>query len=348
MNRVGLIVGAFVMLFVSCAKEEKALNVIELSIDEGFITVISLKLLGDEENPIHSVSDIKFDEDSFYLLSSWQNYLYKYNYGGEVIKKVGNRGTGPCDFSNPTKLFLDGDAVGILEIGNNRIQTLSTQLDCGNIINLPFLPMDAIYHKSSRNYTAIGNHFSDDTIKFVHILTDGEVERSFIEAPNDLIYSYYATNYRDNLIWGNNHSTAFYSVDVITGKSKEHKLLDTSFVSLFEKLTDFEIREQSDLQRLRALTRQMDYSYITGVAYLNPYVLVSYRNMNSDKPNKLIIQNLNNKLILYISKIGDYNIIQGDGAKNELIMYKHNEIDHGSIDLKVIRLNKEIFGGKTE
>jgi len=325
---------------LSCTPENDVTRRFDIPVEDVLIDVSEHKLTGDTHNPLLGASDIKWIDKKFYLASGWQNMIFQFDEAGNLQKKIGNAGRGPCDFNLPTRLMISGNNISVLEAGNNRIQVLSTEFDCGEILNLPFLPADATYNDVNRSYRVLGSLFSSDSPKFVHVIDDGQnISQSFINTPDELIFDYYSTNFDNNLIWGNNNSRFFNLLNIETGENREFLLLDTMFVSIFEELVDFELKEQDDLRTLMRLTRQIPHSNITGAIYKRPYLLISYQQKNTDQPNRLLIQDLDNDNILFTTTIGEYNILENRVDDNVFLLYKYNDEDLGSVDVKIVELN---------
>jgi hypothetical protein len=308
------------LVLSSCAPKDDSPRRFDLPMDDVLITVSSHSMMGDSLNPLLGVSNIKWIDSNFYITSGWQHQLFRYNEDGSLVKKIGREGRGPCDFNMPTKLVISGKNISVLEMGNSRIQVLSNHLECGEMVNLPFMPTDAIYHEASGSYLVVGSHYSGESPKFIHVVQNGEIRKSLVTSPDELIYSYYAANHGDHVIWGNNFSKTFYSVNLETGDSKDYQLLDTTFVSILEELADFEVKDMQDMRRLMGLQQQIPHSFITGVVFRHPYLLVSYQNRNSDLPNRLLIQDLVNGNILFKTTIGEYKILENRVGDGEFIL----------------------------
>ncbi len=329
------------LLLSSCAPKDDSPRRFELPMDDVLITISSHSLMGDSLNPLLGASDIKWVDQSFYITSGWQHQIFRYNWDGSLVEKIGREGRGPCDFNMPTTLMISGKTISVLEMGNSRIQVLSTQFDCGEIVNLPFMPSDAIYHEASGSYTVVGSHSSGDFPKFIHVVQNGEIRKSHVTTPDELIYSYYAANHGDHVIWGNNFSKTFYSVNLETGDSTDYQLLDTTFVSILEELADFEVKDMQDMRKLMGYQQQIPHSFINGVVYQQPYVLMSYQQNNSDLPNRLLIQDLVKRNTLFTTNIGEYKILENRVGKNEFLLYRYDNEGHGRVDVQVVRLNTE-------
>jgi DNA-binding CsgD family transcriptional regulator len=329
------------LILSACSQKNDTIKRFDLPLEDVLITVSTHKIEGDRENPILGVSDVKWLENNFYIVSGWQNLLMRYDASGKLISNIGAAGRGPCDFNLPIKLMLSEGNISVLEAGNSRIQVFTTNLECGEIMNLPFLPADAVYNDTNRNYIVVGSLYGGDHPKFIHVINKGEILNSFVNTPDELIFDYYSINHGDNVIWGNNNSRMFNSVNIKTGENREYQLLDTTFVSILEELADFELREQEDLRRLMQLTRQIPHSTITGVIFQYPYLLVSYQNKNTDQQNRLLIQEIEKGKILYATTIGDYHILENRVNDSEFILYKFNEKDLGSVDLHIVKLNRD-------
>lgn len=301
--------------------------------DDVLINVSSHSLLGDSLNPLLGASDIKWIDQSFYITSGWQHQIFRYSGDGSLVKKIGREGRGPCDFILPTSMMIIGKTLSVLEMGNSRIQVLSNEFDCGEIINLPFMPTDAIYHVANGSYTVVGSHSSGDFPKFIHVVQNGGIRTSHVATPDELIYSYYAANHGDHVIWGNNFSKTFYSTNLETGDSIDYQLLDTTFVSIFDELTDFEVKDMQDMRKLMGYQQQIPHSFITGVVYQHPFLLISYQQRNSNRPNRLLIQDLVERNILFTTSIGEYKISGNRIGVDEFLLYRYHNEGHGRVDV---------------
>ena len=75
------------------------------------------------------VSGVAVDKDDNIFVSDNGNHcVYKFNKNGELLERVGKRGSGPGEFNNPRGVAVAGDCVFVCDCDNHRIQVLTREL----------------------------------------------------------------------------------------------------------------------------------------------------------------------------------------------------------------------------
>jgi hypothetical protein len=73
-------------------------------------------------NPIDVVADIK---GNIFILDISDNNIKKFNPSGKFLKVIGRKGQGPGEFNMPSDLVLARDCLAVLDMGNQRLSTLT-------------------------------------------------------------------------------------------------------------------------------------------------------------------------------------------------------------------------------
>lgn len=84
-----------------------------------------IKTVGEDERDdyiIFGLADaILTDKKDIFILNAKGNFVAKYNWKGEFIDRVGQRGRGPQDFYFPRSLAYSSNSIYVLDRGNHRI-----------------------------------------------------------------------------------------------------------------------------------------------------------------------------------------------------------------------------------
>ena len=67
-------------------------------------------------------------DDNIYVSDSANNCVYKFNKNGELLERVGKKGSGPGEFNNPRGVAVAGDRVFVCDRFNHRVQVLTREL----------------------------------------------------------------------------------------------------------------------------------------------------------------------------------------------------------------------------
>ena len=71
-------------------------------------------------------------DDNIYVSDASNSSLLKFNKEGKLMKVVGRRGTQPGEFKDPSMIKVINDKLYVCDRGNNRVQTLNTELEYVN------------------------------------------------------------------------------------------------------------------------------------------------------------------------------------------------------------------------
>ena len=68
-------------------------------------------------------------DDNIYVTDHWNSLLHKFSKEGKLIKAVGQNGTRPREFNNPSFIKVVNDRLYVCDRGNHRVQILNTELE---------------------------------------------------------------------------------------------------------------------------------------------------------------------------------------------------------------------------
>lgn len=112
-----------------------------MSIFPSDIEVKLVRSIGESENNnFFMVSGITVSKDkSIYVVNSRENSISKYNWMGEFIKKIGQKGQGPGDFNSPHGIDYYKKNIYVFDSRNHRVVILDENLVLKKILNLKSL-----------------------------------------------------------------------------------------------------------------------------------------------------------------------------------------------------------------
>ena len=88
-----------------------------------------LRSISKTQHQLRSVRGVAVDEDdNIYVTDSGVHCVYKFNKNGELLERVGNRGSGPGEFYFPRGVAVAGDHVFVCDRNNHRVQVLTREL----------------------------------------------------------------------------------------------------------------------------------------------------------------------------------------------------------------------------
>ena len=71
-------------------------------------------------------------DDSVYVTDNGSSLLFKFSKEGRLMKIVGQKGTQPGEFSDPSLIKVINNTLYVCDRGNHRIQILNTELEYVN------------------------------------------------------------------------------------------------------------------------------------------------------------------------------------------------------------------------
>lgn len=126
------------LLIVQCEKSNIKPKYSNSSFQELFEVTNTLKIRGDQEQPIFTFGKPAKINNTYYFPDKIANIIYAYNKKGDLIYQFGGSGRGPGDLNNPMNLFANSAGEIIVnETGNLRFQKFSQN---GTSLNLTYLP----------------------------------------------------------------------------------------------------------------------------------------------------------------------------------------------------------------
>ena len=88
-----------------------------------------LRSISKTQHGLNSVLGVAVDkDDNIYVSDSDNHCVYKFNKKGELLERVGKKGSGPGDFSYPKGVAVSGDRVFVCDCKNHRVQVLTREL----------------------------------------------------------------------------------------------------------------------------------------------------------------------------------------------------------------------------
>ena len=88
-----------------------------------------LRIISKTQHGLNCVRGVAVDkDDNIYVSDDCNNCVYKFNKNGELLKRVGKKGSGPGDFDFPQGVAVAGDRVFMCDCFNHRVQVLTREL----------------------------------------------------------------------------------------------------------------------------------------------------------------------------------------------------------------------------
>ena len=88
-----------------------------------------LRSISKTQHGLISVRGVAVDkDDNIYVSDSGNDCVYKFNKNGELLERVGKKGSGPGEFNYPQGVAVAGDHVFVCDCYNHRIQVLTREL----------------------------------------------------------------------------------------------------------------------------------------------------------------------------------------------------------------------------
>ena len=88
-----------------------------------------LRIISKTQHGLKSVCGVAVDKDDNVYVSDDRNHcVYKFNKNGELLERVGKKGSGPGEFNFPRGVAVAGDRVFVCDLVNHRIQVLTREL----------------------------------------------------------------------------------------------------------------------------------------------------------------------------------------------------------------------------
>ena len=88
-----------------------------------------LRSISKTQHGLKHVRGVAVDKDDNIYVSDCGNHcVYKFNKNGELLERVGKKGSGPGEFNFPLGVAVDGDRVFVCGRDNHRIQVLTREL----------------------------------------------------------------------------------------------------------------------------------------------------------------------------------------------------------------------------
>ena len=88
-----------------------------------------LRSISKTQHGLKSVCGVAVDKDDNVYVSDFGNHcVYKFNKNGELLERVGKRGSGPGEFDYPQGVAVAGDRVFVCDRDNHRVQVLTREL----------------------------------------------------------------------------------------------------------------------------------------------------------------------------------------------------------------------------
>ncbi len=114
----------------------------------------SISKLRDEFQSVCGVAVDK--DDNIYICDSGTHCVLKFNKEGDLLKKFGEKGSGPNEFDDPQGIAVAGDRVLVCDRYNKRIQVLTTGLEPVKVIGGLHFPQDIAVDDKQMLYIADG------------------------------------------------------------------------------------------------------------------------------------------------------------------------------------------------
>ena len=88
-----------------------------------------LRIISKTQHGLKSVCGVAVDKDDNIYVSDDRNHcVYKFNKNGELLERVGKKGSGPGEFQFPRGVAVAGDRVFVCDDNNHRVQVLTREL----------------------------------------------------------------------------------------------------------------------------------------------------------------------------------------------------------------------------
>ena len=118
-------------------------------------TIWSISYFG-EDDFFHRPSDIEVDMERalVYVADSGNHRVLVFDFQGEFLKIIGNKGQGPAEFSNPTGIhILEDGKLAVADVGNLRIQIFDKDWEFVKSIKTKGVQVADMIFKDNKIYT---------------------------------------------------------------------------------------------------------------------------------------------------------------------------------------------------
>jgi hypothetical protein len=267
-----------------------------------------IKTIGDDRltHTLFKISDaIITPNKDIYIVDSSEMFIAKYDWDGNFIKRIGQKGQGPKDFVMPHSLNLFKEKLFLNDAGNRRIAIMD--LDLNNVSYLRIINELGI-----RDFTIINEeqilivalNMSNPKDKMMIINRKGEIKHSFFKENQFTLKDPKTNEERISDIWNRMNSLPIFTLN--NSKTKIYMSFEEveDAVFLYEynmegkKINKFKYKidekykvEHSSTSYRASMNIEKHLAFVKGIYFLKNKIVLIFGTMHMKNMKKLNQQN---------------------------------------------------------